>query len=413
MKIAVIGAGFLGTCTSLELSRRGYDVDLFDENAEPITQAGRVNEGKIHLGLVYANDPSLQTAEMMLKGAFHFGSLLEKWIGTPLDETWLSSPFYYGIHKDSLLGIEEIRAHFDAVQNHYRELIDKTGLSYLNIRSDDVFQEIKGNQAEHGFDQQTVPYLFKTLEKSVNIRKVAERLRECIRQSNSINFHSNTRVESVKRLLGSRLKLTFCKGNNGESDSYDHVVNAAWFGRLAIDQTLDLIPQRPWLYRFKNGIFVNAGTGKSTDIIPSVTLMLGSFGDLVNFQDCNYYASWYPAGMVATSKEIKPEGWPFSFNAQEQEKIKTETLRELSMMCPNAGQLLDSDYEWEMRGNAIFAWGKQDIDELSSELHNRYDIGVLSDGNYHSVDPGKYTMVPYFANHVVDQIEGRPEEGFC
>ncbi|MBT5030749.1 MAG: hypothetical protein HOM55_00475 [Proteobacteria bacterium] len=242
----------------------------------------------------------------------------------------------------------------------------------------------------------------------MNTTKIAERLRERIWQSNSINFHSNTQVESVKRLREGRLKLVFCKDNNGESVSYDHAVNAAWFGRLAIDQTLDLVPQRPWLYRFKNGVFVNAGKG--SNIVPSVTLMLGSFGDLVNFQDGSYYASWYPACMVAASKEIKPEGWPFNLDAQEQEKMKNETLRDLSAMCPAASQLLDSSHDWELRGNAIFAWGEQDIHEPGSELHKRYDIGILSDHNYHSVDPGKYTMVPYYANQVVDRIEGRPEE---
>ena len=35
MRIAILGAGECGSCAALEVAGRGYDVDLFDENAEP------------------------------------------------------------------------------------------------------------------------------------------------------------------------------------------------------------------------------------------------------------------------------------------------------------------------------------------------------------------------------------------
>jgi glycine/D-amino acid oxidase-like deaminating enzyme len=58
MRIAVAGAGFQGACVALELSRRGHSVELLDREAEPVTQAGVGNEGKIHLGLTDAKDAS-------------------------------------------------------------------------------------------------------------------------------------------------------------------------------------------------------------------------------------------------------------------------------------------------------------------------------------------------------------------
>ena len=45
-----------------------------------------------------------------------------------------------------------------------------------------------------------------------------------------------------------------------------------------------------------------------------------------------------------------------------------------------------------------------DIDDPASELHRRYEIGVTSSGRYHSVDPGKLTMTPYFAGVCADRI---------
>jgi hypothetical protein len=55
-------------------------------------------------------------------------------------------------------------------------------------------------------------------------------------------------------------------------------------------------------------------------------------------------------------------------------------------------------------GGVIVAWGHTDIDDPASELHRRYEIGVTSSGRYHSVDPGKLTMTPYFAGVCADRI---------
>jgi hypothetical protein len=57
-----------------------------------------------------------------------------------------------------------------------------------------------------------------------------------------------------------------------------------------------------------------------------------------------------------------------------------------------------------VQGGVIVAWGQTDIDDPGSELHRRYEIGVTSNGHYHSVDPGKLTMTPYFAGICADRI---------
>lgn len=50
-----------------------------------------------------------------------------------------------------------------------------------------------------------------------------------------------------------------------------------------------------------------------------------------------------------------------------------------------------------VKGGVIVAWGETDIYDPASELHRRYEIGVTSSGRFHSVDPGKLTMAPFFA----------------
>ena len=72
---------------------------------------------------------------------------------------------------------------------------------------------------------------------------------------------------------------------------------------------------------------------------------------------------------------------------------------------PALGNLdLDSLAELSVKGGAIVAWGKTDIYDPQSELHRRYEIGVTTAGRFHSVDPGKLTMAPYFAEICATRI---------
>ena len=52
------------------LAERGHEVDLFERRAEAVSQASFANEGKIHLGFIYAKDGGLRTADRMIEGEF-------------------------------------------------------------------------------------------------------------------------------------------------------------------------------------------------------------------------------------------------------------------------------------------------------------------------------------------------------
>lgn len=66
-EVAVIGSGLCGCCIALELARQGYQVELIDQDSKPMNRAGRRNEGKIHLGLIYAEERSAATASVVLQ----------------------------------------------------------------------------------------------------------------------------------------------------------------------------------------------------------------------------------------------------------------------------------------------------------------------------------------------------------
>ena len=75
-RVAVLGAGIMGSCLSLFLARKGIDVTLFDMAPTPMGGASRWNEGKIHLGYLYSADPSLRTTRTLLPGGLAFSRLV-------------------------------------------------------------------------------------------------------------------------------------------------------------------------------------------------------------------------------------------------------------------------------------------------------------------------------------------------
>jgi glycine/D-amino acid oxidase-like deaminating enzyme len=57
MLVGVLGGGLQGCCTAIALAARKVRVILFDKNRALLSRAAVANEGKIHLGYMYAGDP--------------------------------------------------------------------------------------------------------------------------------------------------------------------------------------------------------------------------------------------------------------------------------------------------------------------------------------------------------------------
>ena len=119
----VLGAGMAGASVALELAHGGMPVVLLERDGEPFRRASLRNEGKIHLGLTYANDRSLATARLQLSGALQFGPLLRRWLGDAAAQLRHSTPFHYLVPHDSLLPPDALEAHYDGVQKLYEQAL--------------------------------------------------------------------------------------------------------------------------------------------------------------------------------------------------------------------------------------------------------------------------------------------------
>jgi len=252
------------------------------------------------------------------------------------------------------------------------------------------------------YDHAQVTAAFQTSEIALDPEALADAVRARIASEPSIRGVYNAKVQGVS-ISGDRVEVTFEVAGARHREGYDHVVNALWTGRLAIDATAGVTPPMPWMFRMK--YFLRTAAATEAINVPSTTIVLGPFGDVVTYGDGRLYLSWYPAAMRHTSTALEPPDWPAEPDASTSKDIRNAVKAALSQIVPALGSLpasvLDSA---RVGGGVIFAFGKSDIDDEASGLHERHSIGARSFGRYHSVDTGKFTTAPLFAKQLVDSI---------
>jgi hypothetical protein len=242
---------------------------------------------------------------------------------------------------------------------------------------------------------------FRTVEQSVDPALVADLLRQAVAQHGCIRFLPASRVARVAIDDAGAPCVTIA--GEGSTGPYDDVVNALWQDRLRIDAGVGLHPTRPWLHRYKVAVHVSGARGSAP---ASTTILLGEYGDIVDFGGGRFYLSWYPACKIGEWRDLQPPDPPPAVGDAEQQRIVGATRASLAGIVPSVRNLDLSCAQVDVQGGYIFAWGRTDIADPASELHTRSDIGIRSMGRYHSVDTGKYSMAPYFAELLADRICG-------
>jgi hypothetical protein len=402
MRVGVLGGGLQGCCIALALAERGVKVTLFDKNDTLLTRAAVANEGKIHLGYMYAGDSTLSTAKTMMKGALAFAPLLERYVGQPAHLWFVSVPATYVVHRDSQRSPEEVSAYFRAVHILINNAIEARNSTYFGKDLRAPLRPWSTAEKEAEFDPAIALAAVSTPEVAINPVALARTIRECI------GTHPRIEVLCSRTVAGAEMKrrgiCVLSEGKDGSfRDCFDHVVNALWDGRFGLNEALGLRANRPWLHRLKYG--VSFRLPQDVRPPPSTTFVLGPFGEVVTYGDNLVYLTWYPECLQAMSKELTPPNWATYPPEPLRSQIIRGTFRALSAVVSSLRKLdAESLPEASVKGGAIVAWGKTDIDDPASELHRRFEIGVTSEGRFHSVDPGKLTMAPYFAEICAERI---------
>jgi glycine/D-amino acid oxidase-like deaminating enzyme len=408
--VVVLGAGLQGTGVALELARRGIAVTLFERDERAINRASLRNEGKIHLGLIYANDASLATAHLQLEGALNFRRTIARWIEDESDWLSCSAPFLYLVAPDSIVSADRLAEHYAAVDARCRErFAADAGLDYLGERPGQLFRRLAPHDYADHFNPELVAAGFATAELAVDTEWLASGMRRALAASPHVTFRASHHVRSISEAAGG-----FRIEGDGPDGTWRHharqVANATWEQRSALDLQLGIPLPAGLLHRLKFRVI--ARLPEALRGAPSVSMVLGRYGDLVVREDGTAFLSWYPAGLRGWSHDVQP---PIAWDAacrgemepRESFEIGEQILAGMEPWFPGAAasKLLIVD------AGVIVARGESDVDDASSALHDRSRIGVFSRGGYHSIDPGKLTTAPIFALEAANRIEAQHRAG--
>jgi FAD dependent oxidoreductase len=402
MAVAILGGGFQGCCTAMALAEQGINVVLYEQSGALLTRTAVANEGKIHLGYMYAADPTLRTARTMIKGALVFAPFFERYLGIPINEIKKSSPTNYVVHRDSQRDLDTVSGYLKEVHNLVSEASNARELAYFGLDLAAPLRAWPSEDRDANFDPETVLQVFETPEVAINPEELAFALRDCVSNHPKIELRLGNRVLRADRDKG-RIRISTESRESRLVDHFQHVVNALWDGRFAIDETMGLKPPRPWLHRLKYGITFTLPRGIEPP--PSVTVISGPFGEVVTFPDKQLYLTWYPECLQGISADLSSPNWPTYALEPGRTVILRRTISAISAFLLSLKPLNDTPpSDARVKGGTIVAWGETDIYDPKSELHRRCDIGITSDQRYHSIDPGKLTMIPYFAQACADRI---------
>lgn len=398
--IAVLGAGIMGSCAAIFLARSGCRVTLIDAASEPVARASRWNEGKIHLGHLYAADPTMHTARHVLPGSLAFRPLLEQCTGSYIASIMTGEDDIYLCHRESVVSVEEQWRYLQAVDALVRS--QPNASEYLVDVRDARSERLSPTQLGSLSDSPDIVGGFRTPERSVSTTRMAALLQSALSGEPAIALAMATRITGVSRDGAGDGGSWVVATTADDLDGFDVVVNALWEGRLAIDRTLGICPPVRFSHRYRRALFIRTTVPLA---IPSALISTGPFGDIKSFGDRDFYISWYPSGLAAYGTDVNPP--PVTdLDDEASAALIDEVFDNLGRLLPAVKRIREHIESVRIEGGWVYAAGQGQLADPHSSLHHRTDFGIDQHGSYFSIDTGKYCTAPWLAKRLTERICG-------
>jgi glycine/D-amino acid oxidase-like deaminating enzyme len=375
-EVTIIGGGIQGATVALALAERGVSSTILERGPKPLGAASLRNEGKLHLGFVYALDRSGATATAMVEGALTFTPLLERWCGE-LD--WVpnrSDRFAYVAVEGGLADPDELELHYQAVMAEIGRVADELGCHYLGDES--MTDVVRGRGPAPGLRNGLASAWFETPERSVDPRMICDTLAGAIADEPRIELLTGHEVTGVER-DGAGFLLDADTPSGRVRIGAPRVVNCSWESRLELDRRA-LGEAARGCYRVKHQVIVRGGDASG---LRPLTMVQGPYGDLVPWPGGDTYISWYP--VARTHFGDQPANSLASDPA-----VAAATLEQMARLVPGLAGFSVSDHG----PGHIVAAGTSDIDDPSSGLHSRSHAGVAGSDGWWSPNSSKLTTAP-------------------
>lgn len=397
-RVAVLGAGVMGSSLALNLARAGHEVTLFDAASQPLTGASRWNEGKIHLGYLYSADASLNTARHIMTGGLMFRRAMESLLERSIDEAVSRVDDLYLCHRESVVSADSMQHYFASVD----ELVAShtAADAYLEPVGRAHTRRLGASELAAVVGSEQIVAGFRVPERSVNTQWIADRLCQRLIDDPAIELRLGERVLSVAGDESRGRSRWQVRTTDAVDGPFTRVFNALWEGRLAVDQTVGLALPPRWSNRYRLALFLRTDRPVAS---PCAIVATGPFGDVKNYNDRDFYLSWYPAGLVQQNALIAP---PFGAELCKPElaPVSEAVIASLGSLLPWVRDIRERCELMRLEGGWVYAEGEGSLADPSSTLHRRDSYGTRRHRDYLSIDTGKYSTAPWVAEQLIDSL---------
>jgi glycine/D-amino acid oxidase-like deaminating enzyme len=397
-RIAVLGAGIMGCSLALNLARLGAQVTLFDMAPQPFTAASRWNEGKIHLGYLYSADPSLRTAAHLLQGALLFRPLVEDLLSTSLEPVITQDDDFYLCHRRSVVSPDAMASYMQQVAAQVRTHPDAR--HYLADASQAQPRRLTATELGAITGSPDILAGFRVPERSVQTTWIADRFAAAVAAEHRIEVRMHSRITAARPLTDDLDGAWQVEILGNSAEPYDKVVNALWQGRMEIDATAGLPPVGVWTNRYRQSLFLRT---REPVTAPCVIVATGPFGDIKNYNNRDFYLSWYADGLRTESTAVAPPDLS-SLEMPTYGPLTASIFDHLEALLPWVVRLRENAERIDIEGGWVFAAGSGQLSNPAATLHQRSEYGVVRRGAYVSIDTGKYCTAPWVARAVAAEL---------
>lgn len=364
--VVVLGGGILGCLTALQCARRGLTVTLVEREPQLWSRASLHNEGKVHLGLVYALG-SAETRRALLADALSFAPDLEAALGHGVDWAELQTPgFRYVVMPDSVLDADALAKRYRELDDAYR---DAGSPAYLGEQLEALVD------LEPSIDEQSGLPFFTTAERAVEPIALRSLVRAQLDDEPSITLALGTTARRITQ--GPRGPIVELDGHgNGDGDGHGDGDGGS------VSQSTRLVIDCRWEQQgvgvegraaSPRNVRVKAAVrARSAVAVPTSTLVAGPFGDLVQHRD-HVYLSWYPDARLHHEFAAAPS----DAAAASLSRVDDPMIIEAQVNALRRYGWLQHDLEIiEGVGGFILGEGQHDIAHRESGLHDRHGSGL-------------------------------------
>ena len=388
----VLGAGVQGCLVALMLANEGRRVTLVDHAPDLLKGASLSHEGRVHTGLLYAMDHSMDTARRLMRDACAFGPDMEQILGgtIPWASIATARPRIL-VHRDSHMNADALVSYWDKLEAMFLDEMQKPGAHYLGTRPDRFFWPA---QVPDDARPDVIHAAFESEEACLDQPLMNAEIKARVVAHPGITCRFDTRVIALEQAHDQTHVTLQADDGPLQTHRAPLVVNCLWEARALFDRQMGLDALPGESLRLKYSLLVELDD--YFERLGSVIVAHGAFGGIVVRPGSNsVFMSWYNA-CVDTIIPTQPlsDDWQAKclghIPEEEKARVLANNIAAFRDIFPN---FPDAKLQ-TIKAGMIVAHGMLDIDKTDSGFHHRDEYPIRQAGSYFSMATGKYTSAP-------------------